>query len=205
MKHCTIKGCENKHQAKGLCKKHYSRLKYSGKVNESVQERRLAVIKGDTAYIPLGVGAKNGYAIIDSRYSAETNKRNWNKDSRGYACARIKDRYVLLHRLIIDAKKGEIVDHINRNRLDNRTSNLRIATRSQNTLNSAMRLDNTTGYRGVYRVKNNAPKPWYTHLTINGKRINGGKYYATSKEAAARYDELVILHTEPPYSLNLRL
>lgn len=41
-----------------------------------------------------------------------------------------------LHRIITDAKKGQVVDHINHNTLDNRKCNLRICTASENSLNS---------------------------------------------------------------------
>lgn len=41
-----------------------------------------------------------------------------------------------LHRLIIGAEKGQVVDHINHNTLDNRKDNLKICTHSENRLNS---------------------------------------------------------------------
>ena len=56
-------------------------------------------------------------------------------------------RHIMLSRFIIDAKKGQIVDHRNRNPQDNRRSNLRIVTGRQNSLNK--RCKNETGFVGV--------------------------------------------------------
>lgn len=62
---------------------------------------------------------------------------------------------VLMHRVILERKLGEpipegyVVDHINRDTLDNRRENLRLATKSQNGFNSGMRKNNTSGYKGV--------------------------------------------------------
>lgn len=83
-----------------------------------------------------------------------------------------KEKYYLMHRLIIGAKKGEIVDHINRNPLDNRKSNLRIVTHRQNMQN---RIQKTSSkYPGVYfdKTKNR----WRANITINKKRIHLGHY-----------------------------
>lgn len=54
-----------------------------------------------------------------------------------------------MHRVIMGAKSGQIVDHINGNTLDNRRANLRFVTAKQNTLNRKMDRDNKSGYRGV--------------------------------------------------------
>lgn len=55
---------------------------------------------------------------------------------------------IYLHRVIMQEPRG-IVDHINRDKLDNRRENLRIASRSQNALNAGLPLNNTSGFRGV--------------------------------------------------------
>lgn len=60
---------------------------------------------------------------------------------------------IRMHRLLLNAKKGEIVDHINGNGLDNRRENLRIVSASINTLNSKHYATNTSGYRGVRKTK----------------------------------------------------
>lgn len=54
-----------------------------------------------------------------------------------------------MHRVIINCPSGFDVDHINRNTLDNRKENLRIATRTQNNGNKIKQSNNTTGYKGV--------------------------------------------------------
>jgi hypothetical protein len=54
-----------------------------------------------------------------------------------------------LHRIIADAKEGELADHINRNTLDNRRCNLRTCTRSQSQMNTGIGVANKSGYKGV--------------------------------------------------------
>lgn len=99
----------------------------------------------------------------------------------GYVCVAPETQKILLHRLIVDF---EIVDHINRNKLDNRKANLRSATHGQNMINSGLRKDNKSGYKGVYL--NN--KSYEVQITSNGKRVYIG-VYKTAVEAALAYDE----------------
>jgi hypothetical protein len=92
----------------------------------------------------------------------------------------------LLHRLILEAKKGELCDHINGDGLDNRRCNLRIATNSQNLMNSKKPSGVTTSqYKGVYWNKYN--KSWHAHIRVNRHTFNIG-YFDTELEAAKAYD-----------------
>jgi hypothetical protein len=60
----------------------------------------------------------------------------------------------LLHRIILEAKKGEHCDHINGDTLDNRRLNLRICSHAQNMANRKISKNNKTGVKGVYLVGN---------------------------------------------------
>ncbi len=76
-----------------------------------------------------------------------------------------------LARIILKAKKGQLVDHRNRDPLDNQKSNLRIATHRQNMLNRILK--NSTGFIGVSvkRKKSKNCKPTYYARYSNGSKI----------------------------------
>lgn len=78
------------------------------------------------------------------------------------------------HRVISGAKKGDIVDHINRNKYDNRLENLRICNHSQNSKNKTS--------KGFFEVIDRKLSKRFV-ARINGKR----KYFATAKEAQEAY------------------
>lgn len=90
---------------------------------------------------------------------------------------------ILMHRLILDAPQGIKVDHINRNGLDNRRSNLRLATDIQSSAHRGMRTDNSSGYKGVIAANDRwRARVAQTHIG----------YFASSKEAAYAYDRAAI-------------
>ena len=107
-------------------------------------------------------------------------------------------RMVQMHRLLLDPAKGQMVDHINGNGLDNRRKNLRTATNSQNQYNGRIRVDNPHGYRGVYYEERCPNNPWYTKIQANKgeTKIRKGNF-STKEEAAETYDKLAVsLHGE---------
>jgi hypothetical protein len=85
--------------------------------------------------------------------------------------------YVRMHRQILNAKPGQIVDHRNRNGLDNRRENLRFATSAQNNINRTYRGRFSPDPSGMYRAR----------IAFQGKRIHLGMF-ATPEEAAKAYD-----------------
>lgn len=83
-------------------------------------------------------------------------------------------RFVRFHRLVMHAKPGQCVDHINKNKADNRKKNLRCCERSENDRNRSLYSCNTSGVAGVYFDKQRmfnvgAMMPWmdYTPRTLD--------------------------------------
>ena len=81
---------------------------------------------------------------------------------------------VFLHRLLTNCPDDMMVDHINRDPLDNRKSNLRIVSNQQNSMNKGLQKRNTSGHKGVSWDK--SKNKWYTYITVNYKLINLGRF-----------------------------
>ena len=88
------------------------------------------------------------------------------KDTTSYLINNKDKKY--FHRLILNAKKGEVVDHINHNTLDNKKENLRICTNQENAFNSRLSKRNKSGIKGV--AYNEKEKLWYGCITYNSKQ-----------------------------------
>ena len=107
--------------------------------------------------------------------------------NKKYVVARRKDgKIILFSRMALSAQGGDFVDHINGNTLDNRRSNLRIASVLENSQNTRIRSDNNTGYKGVGYVP--ASGKYRAYIGVNSKFISLGTY-ETPEEAARAYDE----------------
>jgi hypothetical protein len=105
-----------------------------------------------------------------------------------------------MHRYIMGAKKGEIVDHINGSGLDNRRSNLRLVTAGQNRYNS--RPEKTRvgcPYKGVSYYAAN--RKWGVQIVVNGRKHWGG-LHECPVAAALTFDRLAIELQGPHAWLN---
>ncbi|MGA2092801.1 MAG: HNH endonuclease [Sedimentisphaerales bacterium] len=97
----------------------------------------------------------------------------------------IETKTVSMHRLIMDAPKGLVVDHINGNGLDNRRANLRLVTSLQNHWNGRKMENTSSRFKGVCFYK--AYRKWIAYINVAGKRIYLG-YFDVEIEAAKAYD-----------------
>ena len=121
---------------------------------------------------------------------------DWAKDMKwyysktpngGYVMSqRIDGKQRLVHRLIMKPLPGMIVDHKDGNRLDNRRSNLRVCTYSQNQGNSRPRRS-WKKYKGIYFEQIHPNRPWRAYISDKLYLMALGSY-ATDEEAALAYD-----------------
>lgn len=97
----------------------------------------------------------------------------------------INEPLIQLHRYILDITNRNIkVDHIDRNPLNNRKSNLRICTSQENTCNQGLSKINTSGITGVNWT--NKDNRWRAYITYKGKRIHLGQYINIDDAIKAR-------------------
>lgn len=89
-----------------------------------------------------------------------------------------------MHRVIANAGSGQVIDHVNGIRLDNRRGNLRGCTQAENCRNTR-RIRNSTGIRGV--IKDSRDNRYGASIRVNDKVYGLGRY-ATAEEAGRVYD-----------------
>lgn len=103
-----------------------------------------------------------------------------------------RPRKVYLHRVLTKAGSGQIVDHINRNSLDNRKSNLRIASSSINNINRGKNKSwrgkpTSSKYKGV--SWSNKGEKWHSYIWCDDERVHLG-YFTEERDAARAYDAM---------------
>jgi hypothetical protein len=127
-----------------------------------------------------------GYALVDDEDAHLVEGRRWFLQNAGYPEANTRNvdnvrKRVLMHRVILGLSPGDgqITDHINRDKLDNRRENLRLVTASANAQNRIRPSGRYSRYRGVTR-KNGQ---WAAVATVAQKQHYLGSF-ATEEEAA---------------------
>jgi hypothetical protein len=149
---------------------------------------------GDGTTIIYLDNAPGKFTVIDTEDFGKVCGVKWWLNGDGYAYGYLYGKTVKLHRIILGIEKenGVVVDHINRNPLDNRKSNLRIVDNSVNGINSRMRRDNTSGFRGVYW--NKQIQKFRARAVINGIQIHLGSYDTPEEAYKAYLDFMICYH-----------
>lgn len=145
-------------------------------------------------------GGVRAHALVDDSDYEVLSTNAWRLFGRGYVGRKVycrsesgKSIYrtVYLHRLLTDAQDDQIVDHINRDPLDNRRENLRVCTQLENCYNREGQSTKcgkatTSVFKGVWRSHPSTgmkSRPWIA--AIGGTHLG---YFATEHEAAEAYD-----------------
>jgi len=143
-----------------------------------------------------------GCALVDDEDYELVSKYNWHLTPDGYAITIVSTINILfkrisMHRLILNAPKGLLVDHINHNRLDNRRCNIRLCTRSQNNWN--MQRSAHKQYKGVdFQTRHGT---YRVAVSVKDISIHIGTY-KTSIEAAEAYDRAALYYFKEFACLN---
>ncbi len=167
---CLVEGCLNKPVSRGYCSKHSAQIRKFGRLVETRYDKNEIFIKEDYAEIVLKDNnlEEKARVIIDLEDLDKVKTHKWHIISSGYAyCTTLG---ILLHRYLLGLNKDneEYVDHENRNKLDCRKSNLRIANDVTNSQNSSISSKNTSGFIGVSHTKNNKWRA-YIHKNLGFK------------------------------------
>ena len=158
-------------------------------MNRKVRE---IIVDGDIAYVTL---TKGYTAIVDSDMVETLQTHNWyaliaDKGKKVYAARSTdingKSVMILMHRVIAKTPEGMHTDHIDGCGINNRRSNLRSATPSQNAQNQGKQTTNTTGVKGVSYIKSR--NKWQAAICFEGNKINIGRFN-TKEEAYHAYCE----------------
>lgn len=137
--------------------------------------------------------ARNGvvlaYAVVDAADAERVNRWRWNLAPSGYAQRGGffggKQRNFLLHRQLLGLIPcdGSLVDHINRDKLDNRRANLRLVTAAQNSQNRSSLAGSTSKFVGVWWDK--ARNRWCAQLRRGDKAIWIGRFESEEEAGTA--------------------
>lgn len=129
-----------------------------------------------------GNGKETKISISDRHI---VNDRSLSLSRNGYVMIWTSKGIKYLHRFLMNAEPGAIVDHINGGALDNRRVNLRICTRTENARNRKKYSSSKYTYKGVYKNGNR----FYAHIGLNGRKIRS-RSFLSEIEAAREYDRL---------------
>jgi hypothetical protein len=108
----------------------------------------------------------------------------WRKDVDGYIVSTVNRKSLYLHRYLMNAEDGMVVDHINHDTADNRRTNLRVVTQSQNMQNAVVSTRNTSTVPGVNWDEK--MHKWHARINFNKQTVELGYYSDFFDAVAAR-------------------
>lgn len=182
-------------------------------------QRRLVATKGKNSYtvkdgiVYMDVGGRvclldeeDLPLVIKYRWHLrrQKNKKRGHDDAIEYPVFKNSDhkKAIVMYHLIMPIQPGQVIDHINGNRMDNRKSNMRVCSQRENSKNNGISRNNKSGYKGVFRDKRYKNREvWLFSLKNDDKTIDVTGF-ASPEEAAKAYDAKAIELHGPYARLN---
>ena len=116
-------------------------------------------------------------ALVDDEDFTEVSKHTWTLAQHNgvnfYAITHIKRKTISMHRLLLNAQPGSLVEHKNDDGLDNRRENLKFGTRRSNALNAKVQSNSVSGVKGVTWDKQAGT--WLVQAHVIGRKIFLGR------------------------------
>lgn len=167
------------------CNKHWLRLYRNGTLELKGRKIRCKYSKGKD--YATGITSKGvTFKFSNSDWDVVT-KHSWTTNKANYLVATINQKTVRLSRFLMKPHQNMVVDHINGDVLDNRRENLRITTQKNNSRNSTVAINNTSGFTGVKIIHLRGGKTRYrARITVNRKEIGLGTYDTIDEAVLAR-------------------
>ena len=163
------------------CKKHYNHIYRYGEIIEKTVYDKNDYVEKDS-YIEIILRDKyqkqNSVCLVNKEDYSKVKNYKWYL-SHGYAKTKgiNKNSGISIHNVIMDNIDMQVIyDHINKNKLDNRKSNLRIVTHQENAMNMGKKCTNTSGVTGVKKYDKDLILKWDAGITFGYQNINLGRY-----------------------------
>lgn len=193
MRICKVGWCNEKHDAKGYCSRHYKQFVRNGKILErTIYDPNEIIVTGDIAEIILYnlKGKEIARTTIDTEDVDKIKEYKWCL-SKGYVVTNKNGRLANLPNIIKNIKQSRevVIDHKDRNPLNNIKSNYRICTQTQNLWNSGCHADGVSKFKGVSFEKRS--KKWRARIFTNGKEKYLG-LFRNEIDAAMAYNSAAI-------------
>jgi len=165
-----------KRDDKFYCKKHYLQMYRHNEIkNRTIYDNNEYILYDNYAEIIVynKEGKEKIRSIIDLNDVDKCKKYKW-CESQGYIVTNIDEKKIKIQNIILNKPENKVVDHKNRNKLDNRKINYRFATDQENSMNQPVRSNNTSGVTGVNWC--GVRQKWVARITYNYKSIYLGGY-----------------------------
>jgi hypothetical protein len=172
-----------------LCEKHNAQMKINGKIlDETFLDPNKYFLYEDYAEIILCnyQCEEITRAMIDLEDVERCQQYKWCLTTNDYVVSNVNGQMIKLHRFIMDILDNDdvVIDHEDRNPLNNRKYNLRICTNRENTRYKGIQSNNTSGVIGVNYVER--VNKWRAYITPNKKQIFLGYYDDIENATTAR-------------------